>query len=140
MNTILEKRLSKKIDAFKSAALDTFLEAILRLMQFVFFFDINFRKNIKNFNGRYAFKSKDGKIHASAVFLNDRMKVYNRAVKKTNVTVTFKDGNALRDFLFSQNPDILGSILDNSIAYEGNLNYLAKFAYMAKHLQLKFSL
>jgi hypothetical protein len=68
------------------------------------------------------------------------MRVVNSEVDDTNITVTFKDGNAFKGFIFNQNPDIIGAILDNDITYNGNLNYLAKFAYMAKHLQLRFSL
>jgi hypothetical protein len=43
----------------------------------------------------------------------------------------------LMGFLLSPKPDILGSMLRQDISIDGNLNYLYKFAYMAKHLQLK---
>lgn len=135
-----ERRLKAAVGEINSRAMDLFLETLLRLMRFVFILDRGFRRNIEGFDGRYAFRSRDGKISASAIFEDNRMKVKNRVVDQTDITIVFKDGKALRHFLFSENPDIIAAILDNEISYTGNLNYLAKFAYMAKHLQLRFAM
>ena len=67
------------------------------------------------------------------------MKVLHKAVENASVVVIFKDGAALRNFLFSESPDIIGAILDNEIQYTGNLNYLSKFAYMSKRLKLQLT-
>ena len=40
------------------------------------------------------------------------------------------------NYLLSPKPDILGSVLRQDVMVSGNLNYLYKFAYMAKRLQL----
>ena len=129
----LQKRFLKCIE---SEIAEEFLELLLKLMSMVFFLDKDFKKNIENFNGRYLFKSRDNKITVAAVFRDNRMKVYEKAINRTNITVTFRNAKALMDYLLSPKPDILGSILRQDVTIDGNLNYLYKFAYMAKHLQL----
>ena len=130
-------RLRRDIEA---GTLDLFLETLLRLMGVVCCLDGDYRHNIEGFHARYSFRSRDGEIAAGAIFDGDRMKVLRRGIDDTNVTVTFRDGEALKGFLFSENPDIIGSILNNHVTFEGNLMYLAKFAYMARSLQLRFAL
>jgi hypothetical protein len=68
------------------------------------------------------------------------MKVKNSAIDNTNVTVTFKDGKALWEFLMGKNPDVFNFILESKLSYEGNANYVLKFAYMATHLKVKYGL
>ena len=53
-----------------------------------------------------------------------------------DITILFKDGKALMGYLLSPKPDILGSILHQEVSLAGNLNYLYKFAFMSKRLQL----
>lgn len=136
----IRRRLSDAVGAINTQAMDLFLETLLRLMGFAFMLDKSYRRNIEGFEGRYVFTSRDHGIAASAIFEDNRMTVKNRAVEHPDITLVFKDGKALRHFLFSENPDIIAAILDNEISYTGNLNYLAKFAYMAKHLQLAFGM
>lgn len=134
-----ERVLKRLINDIESRALDTFLEVLLSAMRLAFFLDKEYRRNIAGFKARYAFKSRDGRIAASAIFDNKSMKVKRHAVGDTNVTIVFKDSESLKDFLFSKEPDVIDAILDNRLTYDGNLNYIAKFAFMAKQLQLKFT-
>jgi len=138
---IVLKRLVKKIaNRIQNNFLDDFLELLLKMVRLVSCVDKDFRRNIEGFNARYAFKSEDGKIAASAIFKNNKMQVLTDEIKDTNITVIFKDGQALWKFLFSGDPDIFEFILQNKLRYTGNLNYILKFGYMATHLRLKFGL
>ena len=119
--------------------MDFFLTNLLWLMDLYLFFDRDYRRNIEDFDARYSFKSKDEKIDASVIFKDNEMEVRNYAIEDASVTVIFRDGLALKNFLFSDSPDIISAILNNEVSYKGNLNYLAKFAYMANHLKFKFS-
>ncbi|MGB5983843.1 MAG: hypothetical protein WBG37_00950, partial [Desulfobacterales bacterium] len=92
--------------------------------------------NIEDFNGRYLFRSRDNRITVGAVFQNETLKVKQKAIENTDVTVTFRNAKALMNYLLSPKPDILDSILSQDVTINGNLSYLYKFAYMAKHLQL----
>lgn len=135
----LRQRRKNFIKCLGEESMDGFLETLLRLMDVYFVISRKFRKNIKNFNARYALRSIDGRIDASIIFKDSKMKVKNHIIDNTNVTLVFKDGKALKNFLFADNPDIIGAILKNEVSYTGNLNYIAKFAYMAKHLKLQFA-
>ena len=131
------KTLQKRfLNCIESEFAEEFLELLLKLMSLVFFLDKDFKRNIENFNGRYLFKSRDNKITVAAIFRDNQMKVYEKNIDRTDVTVNFKDAKALMNYLLSPKPDILGSILRQDVTIDGNLNYLYKFAYIARHLQL----
>jgi len=69
------------------------------------------------------------------IFKDNRMIMKKTEVPDPNATVIFRDGSALMDFLFSNSGDIVGSILDNKLRYEGNVNYIFKFSHMALKLK-----
>jgi hypothetical protein len=131
------RRLRKQIKNFEDELLDDFLELLLDMMLLAFL--INFkhcRKNIEGFRATYNFVSRDGTIAAAAIFANNKMKMKKEKVPDNDpdlkVTLTFKNGPALRKFLISGTPDVLNSLLAQEIDYSGNLNYLLKFAYLVK--------
>jgi hypothetical protein len=145
LNTILmrSRRASstaqKLMETLQSEKAEGFLQVLLKLMGLVFCLDRDFRRNIQDFNGRYLFRSQDNQITVAAVFKDNRLKVTEEAIDDTHMTVIFRNAKALMGFLLSPKPDILGSMLRQDVTIDGNLNYLYKFAYMAKHLQLKVS-
>jgi hypothetical protein len=102
----------------------------------VFFLNKDYGRNIDDFSGRYLFRDRANKITVAAIFKKNKMKVRKKMIGNTNVTIVFKNQRALMNFLLSPKPDILNSILNQDVSYDGNLNYLSKFAYMAKRLQL----
>lgn len=116
--------------------LDGFLETLLRYMRLVLIFDRDFARNIEDYEVSYVFRTIDDSVVCSAIFTRGRMKVRRRAIADPDITVSFRDAKAIKDFLFDENPDIIGAIVDNAVTYEGNVNYLSKLVYMAKHLQL----
>ncbi|OEU56107.1 MAG: hypothetical protein BA868_04300 [Desulfobacterales bacterium C00003106] len=135
--SVRANRVQKQfLNCIESELAEGFTELLLRLMSLVLFLNMDFRRNIKNFRGRYLFRSRDDEITVAAVFRDNRLRVYDKAIANTDVTVTFKDARALMNYILSPKPDILGSILRQDVVIDGNFNYLYKFAYMAKHLQL----
>ncbi len=124
-------------DATRSELAEGFLQLLLKLMSLAFKLNIKgYKANIEHFTGRYVFRSKDNAITASASFENGRMKVYDHVIDRPDVTIIFRHDRALMDYLLSPRPDILGSVLRQDVEVRGNLNYLYKFAFMAKRLQL----
>jgi hypothetical protein len=121
---------------FESEMTEGFLELLLKMMRLTFQFDEKFRRNIEGFKGRYLFRSRDGQLTVSTVFANGEMEVGEDLIDAPNITITFKDDKALMGFLLAPRPDILGAVLRQDVVLKGNLNYLYKFAYMAKRLQL----
>ena len=121
----------------ESGSAEGFLSLLLRVMSLVCILNIkNFKRNIEGFKGRYLFRSKDDDITVSVVFENNIMTVTEKKIDNTDLIVTFKNGKALMDYILSPKPDILGSMLRQDVTLNGNLNYLYKFAFMAKRLQL----
>ncbi|NOZ69312.1 MAG: hypothetical protein GXP46_08750 [Deferribacteres bacterium] len=143
LNFILFRKLrarwlmKKWLRCMESEFAEEFLETLLKLMSLVFLVNYgDFRRNIEGFNGRYLFKSRDGSITVSAVFRDNRMRVSERLIDNPDITIEFRNGRVLLNYLISPKPDILGSMLRQDVTPRGNLNYLYKFAYMAKRLQL----
>ncbi len=134
----LRSKLATKrfLNNLGSEITEEFLEILLKSMSLFFYINKEYRRNIMGFDGRYLFRSKDNRITIAAIFKKNKMKVYERIIDNTNVTIIFKDHRALSKFLFSPKPDILGAILNQDVTYIGNLNYLSKFAYISKRLQL----
>jgi hypothetical protein len=139
ISNITVKLFSKKlIREIQEITTDKFLELLLRAMDLSFCLSRNYRKNIKNFKGRYVFRTADNVVAAAITFANANMKVYDKEIDKWNVRITFKDAPALQAFLFSKNQDILDSILKNEVEVDGNLNYIHKFGFMARDLMRRF--
>jgi len=121
---------------FSTEMAEDFLQTLLTLMKIMFVVDYEYRRNIEKFDGRYQFCSEDG-LRVSAVFHNGRMEVKDDVlIENPHITITFRDGKTLMNFLLSPRQDILGSMLRHDVRTEGNLCYLNKFGYMAKRLQL----
>lgn len=138
----LLRKIGKIIKNIEGDLMDFFLETLLKIIRIFLCIDEKFARNIKDFNAKYVFKSEDNKIAASAIFAKNKMKVKKRVIADpdVNITVVFKDGKALFDFLMADDPDVFAFILESKIRYEGNVNYLMKFAYMAMHIKLTFNL
>jgi len=136
----LIKKINKVIRNIESEIMDDFLELLLKIIRLVLLVDNNYRRNIVGFKARYAFRSADGKITTSAIFNDNKMIIKGNEIKDTNVTVIFKDGKALWEFLMAEDPDVFSFVLENKLSYNGNLNYLMKFGYMAKHLKVIFGI
>jgi hypothetical protein len=123
--------------AIESATAEKFLQLLLQLMALACQLDLGgFARNIEGFAGRYLFRSKDNGITVSVVFQNGKMSVSDDPLDHTDLVVTFRNAKALMEYILSPKPDILGSMLRQDVTLSDNLNYLYKFAFMAKRLQL----
>ena len=116
---------------------DKFLELLLRAMDLTFLLSKGYRKNIKDFEARYVFRSARELVDATVDFKDGDMIVHEEALEDYDVRVTFRDPAALRSFLFSKNQDILNSLLKNEVSVEGNLNYIYKFGLKGRDLAHK---
>lgn len=117
-------------------ATDKFIEILLKGMDWFFYLtpDDDFRRHLKNFNGRYYFKTEDEAVKVSATFSNGDMQVHEDAIDDWDVMVTFQSGEALRKYIFSEKQDIFESISENAVEVDGNLNHIFKFGFMVQDL------
>jgi hypothetical protein len=114
---------------------DTLFTGLLHLMGLAYASDPALRQHLAGFEGRYRFRIEDRDFLLSAHFSESGIRLRPGDAGETDVAIAFKDAGALVDFLLSPNPDILDAVLKQDLSVEGNLNYLFKFAYMAKRLQ-----
>jgi hypothetical protein len=133
------KACEKFVESVDGQLTEEFLRLLLNAMRLVFLIYPEYRRNIKNFHGRYCFKSLEGGIETSVIFGDGKMEVIPKAIQNAHLTVNFKNPKALRNYILSPKPDILGSLLRQEVVPDGNFNYLYKFAYMAKRLQIMAS-
>lgn len=115
------------------------LEVLLELMSLTLILDKDFGRNIKNFNANMVFTDKAGDFYVVAQFQNGKLKVSNKKQENYAFKLAFKDEKALAAILFSGAPDILKAMLNQEVDFEGNINYMNKFAYMALHLVLSLT-
>jgi len=138
----IKKRHEKKIRALQchliehieGALVEGVLLILLDVMRLMFIIDKEYRRNIRGFKAKYNFRSADDLISVSCVFNGRNMKVSKDLTDGENVTVSFRDEQSFASFLTGGDPDILNYMLENKLSYDGNLNYVMKFAYMSIHL------
>lgn len=135
-NIMFSAAVKRFVECLESELVEDFLEVLLWFMKIAFMVDDDFRRNIKDFAAKYMFRSVDGSITVAAVFGDDHLEVMEEEMLNPHVTVIFKDSRALMNYLLTPKPDVLGSMLRQEVTLDGNLNYLYKFAFMAKRLQL----
>lgn len=119
-----------------------FLKFFLWILSKAFDLSEDFRKNIKDFDTKYVFKTEKGCVFESVTFKDGAMEVQSGSQDDhPNVTVVFKDSAVLKRYLFSGDQDILELILANDVQLDGNWNYVHKFLFMVNDLlhRLKFS-
>jgi len=136
----MHKEIANLTSALEGALAEGLLEVLLEAMSIAFVFLRGFRLNLADFSGKYLFRTSKGNMACRALFVNRHMQVLRGESKDYDVAVTFKDPAAFFQFLFSRDRDILASLLADAVVVDGNLNYIYKFAFMARDLMHRLSL
>jgi hypothetical protein len=141
-NTWRSKRADRQFSkCVENEIAQDFLTLLLKVMSLAFRVNPEYRRNIDGFTGRYQFRSANNKVKVAAMFTGKGLKVKRgRLIKDPDVTVIFKDGksimNYLRSYLLGMGGDVLKLVLKNEVVIKGNVNYVYRFFYMANHVQL----
>ena len=130
----LLRRVARVGKEFFSANPQEFVDLLLEGMTWAFCLCRPFRRNLRGFHATYGFMTQDGAVAETVHFADGKMTRQKGLVPPQTVRVTFLTAKALQGFLFSGNQDILQPMLANEVAVEGNLNYVYKFAFMARDL------
>jgi hypothetical protein len=115
---------------------EAFLAVLLKLMALILLVNREYRKNIKDFDASYVFTDKSNKIYVTAEFKNNKLKIKKKRISEPDFTLVFRDGKTLFAIFLSESMDMLDSLLHQKVSFEGSVNYLNKFAYMAMRLKL----
>ena len=133
--------LAQKLnDALSAEITEEGFKLLLKGMALFALIDPEFSKNLKNFNGRYLFKTINRPVNVAVTCKDGKMSVYEKTLQHYNVRVDFKDYKAVVDFLTDPDLDVLDQMLNQKLQFSGNLNYLYKFGYMARHLMQRFGI
>lgn len=127
------------IDCIEGNVIDNVLDLLLKLMGLMFQLDHDYRRNIENFQATYVFTDFSGNFYTAVEFNNGKMKVTNQKVTNPTFKLIFRDTNALISVLFQGATDILNAMLNQEVDFEGNINYMSKFGYMALHPVLELT-
>ena len=131
---IAKRRLAKVL---RAEAAETFLEALMAFLKVGVRLDRHLRRSLDGFDARYQLKTRDGLVDVGVVFEDGRVDIQEDPKGEFDATMLFRDSRAVFDFFASTNPDLLGAVLEQTAVVEGNLNYVYRLAYMARHLQLE---
>lgn len=134
--SVLGKRL---LDCIEGRVIDDVLDILLKLMGLMFYLDHDYRRNIENFQATYVFTDYNGDFYTAVDFDNGKLKVSKETVSKPTFKLIFRDSNALIKVLFQGASDILEAMLNQEVDFEGNINYMGKFGYMALHPVLELT-
>jgi hypothetical protein len=114
---------------------DNFLQLLLKAMSLMFCINPDYRRNIDGFEAKYVFADRNTHIYVVAIFRKNKLIVRKRPVLSHTFRLVFKDGASLIELLFAKSFNILDAVLRQEIDFEGNINYISKFAYMAYAVQ-----
>jgi len=129
----IQERLREEICG---SATDAFLELLLNGMSFFLQVDEDYRQNIAGFKGKYIFRTKNGRVQATAIYQDDKMTVVPQAEEGVDwdVRITFSKAEAFKNYILSGGMDTLTPLLTGEVENEGNNNYIYKYGFMARDL------
>jgi hypothetical protein len=113
------------------------LQSILEFVCLAYSSNCELRKHIRNINARYSFRFGNDDRQISLEIKKSGMRVIPGSIDLPDVSLKFRDSQALRKLILSAKPDILEVILKQEVVAEGNLIYLLKLIYLLNHLQFK---
>jgi hypothetical protein len=113
------------------------LQSFLEFFSLAYSSNYELRRHIKGIKARYLFLFGDSERQISLEIKNSGMRVFPGNTDKPDISIKFRDSEALRNLLSADKTDVLKVILKQDIVAEGNLIYLFKFIYLLNHLQFK---
>lgn len=112
------------------------LEALLKVLDLLIGFHPILRDNIQTLRAGYRFTTRDRRMTVTARFSDGGLTASRVDSGPVNVSLIFKDTPAMLRLFASPKPDLLGAMLKQHVAFEGNLNYLLKLAYLLRRVTI----
>ncbi len=122
--------------AVSPESLGELLEALLQGLGFLMSVHPALKDEVRALRARYRLTTQDGRMSVTARFSAGTLNASRTDSGPANVTLIFKDTAALLGIAASPKPDLLGSMLRQDVAFDGNLNYLLKLAYFLRRVSL----
>ncbi len=115
------------------------LELLLSGMKLSLLLYPGFKRNLKDYKGRFLFQTQDKNkgVNVAVVFDDGHMEVVKNPDldDSYDVEVLFRDEAALLEYLLSGDQDILNVMLKNDVEIKKNANHIFRFGFLAKDLE-----
>jgi hypothetical protein len=116
---------------------ELFLEVLLQALRLGILVDEHLRHSVAHFSATYQITTHDRRVDVGLTFHDGVLVVHEGQAGPFDATLCFRDSHTLMGFFSPAQPDLLGSVLDQRITIEGNLNYIYRLAYLVNHLRLE---
>lgn len=124
-------------ECLRAEAVETFLELLLTFLRFGVALDPGLRRSVAGFTADYRMATRDGRVDVGLSFRDGALDVHEDPAGPFDATLRFRDERALMRYFSSTDPDLLAALLKQDVVIEGNLNYVYRLAYLARHIQLE---
>jgi hypothetical protein len=137
-HVVAESRARSRLKAcLEAEAAETFLELLLGAMKLSLLVDPDLSRSVAGFEARYRIATRDGSVCVGASFADGRLSIEGDPTWTPHAALVFRDTAALMAYFATTNPDLFSSLLNQDVFVEGNLNYVYRLAFLARHVQLR---
>ncbi|MBN2035144.1 MAG: hypothetical protein JW768_00245 [Chitinispirillaceae bacterium] len=112
------------------------LEALLKGLGLFISVHPVLKQDIALLQAGYRITTKDNRLSVFATFIDGTLTATRKGTIPVNVCLIFQDTRAMLNLFTSPKPDLLNAMLKQQVAFDGNLNYLLKLAYLLKRVML----
>ncbi len=120
--------------AVSPESLGELLEALLQGLGFLMSVHPALKDEVRALKAGYRLTTRDRRMSVTARFSAGTLNASRADARPANVTLIFKNTAALIRIAAAPKPDLLGSMLRQEVAFDGNLNYLLKLAYFLRRV------
>lgn len=125
------------VACIRAEAAENFLELLLDCLRVGLAVNPYLRHSVRGFSARYRLATPDQAVDVALIFQDGHLKVEEDLSGPFDASLWFRDERALMRYFSSANPDLFTSLLHQDVVPEGNLNYIYRLAYLARHVQLE---
>jgi hypothetical protein len=120
----------------RDRAAEGYLELLLEALEVGIRFDPYLRRSAAGFQGSYRIHTQNDAVDVMVEFDDGQVRVGPGEPGAADAELRFRDREALMRFFTSVNPDLFSSLLNQDVVLTGNLTYVYRLAYLARHLEL----
>lgn len=134
-------RVAWILKQLKNEAIDFSFYILLQALRLLTVIDKDFgKKHLADFECSFSFSSREPGLDGSVAISNGSMSVSMEENPDAEVRVEARSAQEFLTFFMGPNPDLFRAMVDGVVSYEGNLNALLRFIYIARDAKTFLSL
>lgn len=132
--SLKKEMLSRVASVLSPESLGELLTTLLKGLGLLLTTHPQLRADAGSLDAVYRIATRDQRLSVYARFNKGTLTVERAVPDRVHVTLFFSDVAAMVQLFATDNPDLLGAMLRQQVAFDGNLNYLLKLAYLLKRI------